>query len=110
VWARLCEIVIGLWLIASPHVLPGDYASMAVDYAAGGCVLLLAFASFWRRTRHAHLVTAVLAILASVAVWLTAPVPSPPIVQSRFLAALTLLMLAIVPNRASQPADAWRAE
>ncbi len=109
-WARDVEVMLGVWLIISPFVfVHSDEATLlwASDFAAGGLVATFAALSYWRPTRHAHLLTLL------VALWLVAfgrfgaASPLPPGMQNEIVIGLLLMMFAIIPNYATQPPDVW---
>jgi hypothetical protein len=112
-WARDVEFMLGLWLAISPWVFRhADDATVlwVSDMACGALVATLALFSYWHPTRHAHLLTLI------VAAWLVgfgrfgAAVPLPPGMQNDIVIGLLLVMFAIVPNHASQPPTNWFRE
>jgi uncharacterized membrane protein YdcZ (DUF606 family) len=108
-WSRVTEILLGCWLIASPVVFGhahDDSARWIMDVGVGGAVVLLAAASYWRRTQHAHLL---LLLVACVLIGLAYSQfgDPPPAAQNRASVGLLLLMFALIPNRATQPPPSW---
>lgn len=109
-WARVIEFMLGLWLTISPFAFrhAGDPTTLwASEVACGALVAALALLSYWHPTRHAHLLTLL------VALWLVgfgrfgtaAPLPSG--MQNEIVVGFLLLMFAIVPNHATQPPRVW---
>jgi hypothetical protein len=110
-WARVVELMLGVWLAVSPFVFqhgPDAPALWANDLGCATAVIALSLLSFWRRLAYAHLVT------IGVALWLVgfgyaaSSTLAAPAFQNEILVGLVLLMLAIVPNEASQPPPPWR--
>jgi hypothetical protein len=110
-WGRVVEIMLGLWLAISPFLFghyPSNRPLWLSDLVCGAAVVLLASLSFWQPLRYAHV-----AILA-VACWLMGfayfhgGYPAAPGYQNEIILGLTLLLIAIIPNDASQPPPAWR--
>src|SRR5690606_33035690 len=59
-WSRVVEIMLGCWLMISPFIFAHDSAKPALwinDFSCGSAVILFALLSYWRPTRHAHLLT-----------------------------------------------------
>lgn len=110
-WARVAELMIGVWLVLSPFVFRGT-ASVeqfaAVDMTVGALVVLCSLLSFWRRTEWAHFGTALLALGLGAGAYLTWQRPGPPAAQNEITVALLLVLLAIIPNEASRPPRSWR--
>ena len=70
-------------------------------------IMTLALCSFWRPLQYAHLGT------LGMGLWLIAyryftPTPPLPASQNHVVIGLFLLMLVIIPNKASQPPKSWR--
>jgi hypothetical protein len=110
-WARVVEVMLGVWLLLSPFIFRdtpaiGNYWS--TDVTTGTAVILLSFLSFWRPLRSSHLATAVLAAWLILWAWFSAARPGPPAAQNEIIIGLLLLMLALVPNEASLPPEPWR--
>jgi hypothetical protein len=111
VWARVVEFMFGCWLAISPFVFAhalDQSALWATDWIAGALVITFALLSYWHPTRHAHLLTAVVACgLVLLGRFSSAEAPSPA-QQNQIVVGLTLVMFVIVPNQASLPPTAWR--
>jgi hypothetical protein len=110
-WARVAEMMLGLWLAISPLVFrgtPGVERFVALDLATGAAVVAFSLASFWRRTQLAHLATAALAVALGVQAYVTWERPGPPAAQNEIIVAMLLLLFAIIPNESSEPPRPWR--
>ena len=109
-WPRYLEILLGLWLVASPWVFshPESDLRRLNEVATGAAVVALAVASFFRPTRWAHLLTIGVAVWIGAAAYFFEPRPGPPGAQNDITVALLLLMTCILPNEASQPPRPWR--
>jgi hypothetical protein len=109
-WARVVETMLACWLAISPLVFHrGDATATlwCIDLAAAALVAVLALASYWPPTRHAHV--AIIAVaLALIAAGMAAPYPPAPSDQNHLAVGLLLLLFAIVPNQAAQPPKAWQ--
>ena len=113
-WPRVVEVMIGVWLAMSPFVFHRSFDHPPYwwnDFASSVLVMTFALLSFWHRTRHAHLLQIVMGL------WLMGwafangfgSEPVPPILQNDVMTGFTLLMFAILPNRASRPSASWEA-
>jgi hypothetical protein len=110
-WARVAELMIGVWLMLSPFVFRGTESIerfIPIDLAAGLIVIVLSLLSFWRRTEWAHLVTVGLALALGAWAYLAFERPGPPAAQNEITVAILLILLGIIPNEASRPPRPWR--
>lgn len=110
-WSRVVEVMLGCWLLISPFVFahqPEDVGLWANDLACGSAIIVFGLFSWWRPTRHAHLLS------VAVAGWLVAFAyreglgGASPAAQNHMVLGLLLLMFAIIPNDAAQPPREWR--
>lgn len=112
-WPRVVEMLLGVWLLLSPfifgHWQAGDTGLYASDFACAAAVILLALLSFAPRLGHAHLLNIAVAIWLMAWGYLGGGHPAAPGCQNAILLGLILILLAIMPNEASQPPTAWRA-
>jgi hypothetical protein len=110
-WGRWCELLLGLWLLASPWVVPYGEMGTASTLLAGVATLLLAGISFYPRWHQAHLA------LLAVAAWLTlhgwlltrGEGADPPGAQNEIIVGLLIATFAIVPSAAMDPPPGWAA-
>jgi hypothetical protein len=110
-WARIAEVLAGVWLMMTPVVFAGTEsveAFVARDIGAGLAIVALSLLSFWRRTPWAHLVTALVALGLGLTAYFGWERPGPAAAQNEIAVALTLILFAIVPNEATQPPRPWR--
>ena len=111
-WARVVEMATAIWLAVSPWVFyspPTDSATMWIDQGIAVAIFLFACFSYWPITRHCHLLTLFIAI-GLIAWGRLDGTPPQPIHQNHIIAGLFLLMIAIIPNDASQPPEVWQAK
>lgn len=111
-WPRVVELLIAVWLAASPWVLPmpaGAESSLRANaLACAALTALFALLSFRATLEKAHLLS------LAVAAWLigiafAAPNPPPPAMYQNFVVVgLLILLVAVLPSRASEPPRAWR--
>jgi hypothetical protein len=110
-WARVIEMMLGIWLLLSPFIFRNTTAVdkfWSTDVITGSAVVLLSLLSFWRPMGRSHLATGILALWLVIWAWFAAARPGPPAAQNEIVVGLLLLMLAIVPNEASLPPESWR--
>ncbi len=108
-WGRTVEIMTAVWLALSPFIfrVQDDATIVAADNLIALGIACLAGLSYWKPTRHAHLLTLVGAV--GLVVWgRMTGTPPPPIHQNHICVGLFLLMIAIIPNYASLPTKAWQ--
>ncbi len=108
-WGRVVEIMTAVWLALSPWVFhASDNQSLVwADLGVGLLIAVLAGLSYWRPTRHAHLL--ILAVAIGLIAWgRLAGTPPPFEHQNHIVVGLFLLMIALIPNDASNPPTTWR--
>lgn len=104
-WARISEIILGIWLIISHFIFSIPDGK---DFLAAFCILLFASLSYVDKLNKMHL----LQILP--AGWLlymsyTYPTPWLPFgIQNHILIALSLFMFAVIPSNASEHPRPWK--
>lgn len=109
-WPRNVELMLGLWLAASPFVFGHDSAEPAywyADFTAAAIVVACSLLSYWEPTRYAHVGTALVG-LGLIGFGFVIPAPAPAAAQNEIIAGLVLAMLAVIPNEASEPPRQWR--
>jgi hypothetical protein len=112
-WPRVAELMIGLWLILSTLIFRGTNGVEQVaplDVSAGAAVVVFSRQSFWRRTEWAHVATALLAFGLGAFAYFAWERPGPPAAQNEIFVAFLLLLLAIIPNQATDPPRSWRPQ
>jgi hypothetical protein len=105
-WARVSEVLLGVWVFCSPFIFhSADHAISTNDVICGLAISAFALLSFTRTFRHAHFATIAVAAWLVVLGFLT-PAPAPPASQNHILSGLLLLMFSIIPNHASHE-ESW---
>jgi hypothetical protein len=108
-WPRYCELLLGLWLIASGWIIedPSRSQYRAVTITSGVLILVLDILSVSLYQRYAHLlILPVSAALLAFGFLRTAAEAQGT--QNAIVVALLLLMFAILPTEATQPPPSWR--
>lgn len=104
-WARVCEIVLGIWLIAGHFIFS---TSLSEDLAVAFLIFVFSLLSFIGKLNKMHLLQIV---PASWLFYLAFSYPTPWLpfyLQNYILIALCLLVFAIIPSRASEPPRPWK--
>ena len=109
-WGRYVEILLALWLIASPWVLPAREPAWrhTNEVICGIAVIVFAVASFFHPTRWAHLLTGGVALWLGASTYFLETRPGPPGAQNDITLAYLLIMMFLIPNKASTPPTPWR--
>lgn len=110
-WPRITELIIGLWIVASPFLFGvADIASSlaATSLVCGTVVVTASILSFWEPARHARAATALIGLWLLGFAYMTAARPAELELQNLFVCGLLLILLAVVPNEAKQPPRPWR--
>jgi len=109
-WARIVELMLGIWLAISAFVF--GYASenaflQTSDLVCAALVAVFALGSYRPKMEKIHL------LHIGVAAWLIGcaflrpdPPPAAPY-QNYVVTGLLLIMFAVIPSRASQPPHSW---
>ncbi|MCO8122656.1 hypothetical protein NHH03_12990 [Stieleria sp. TO1_6] len=108
-WGRVVEIMTAVWLAASPFIFfaHSNTSLMWADLSIALLICVLSGLSYWHPTRHAHLL--ILLVSLGLIVWgRFAVTPPTPMHQNHIVVGLFLLMIALIPNDASQPPKAWQ--
>jgi hypothetical protein len=111
-WPRVVEVMIGVWLAMSPFIFHPSFEHPPYwwsDFACSVLVMTFALLSFWHPTRKAHLLQIVMGLWLMAWAYANGFVrePVPPSLQNNVMTGFTLLMFAILPNRASRPTASW---
>ena len=110
-WPRLIELLMGLWLCVSPFVFDAsssDSLLTANGLACGAIVVAASALSYWERTRHARVATALVGLWLLAFSYATAGRPADLELQNLFVTGLLLLLFVVVPNEANRPPRTWR--
>ena len=107
-WFQATAILLGLWLMVSPAILPATSAGASIDRIIGPFVVwvgVLALRSVTRSFRALHIISAVFLLIAP---WLVTN--TVPLRWSSVLVGWALVVLAIARGRVSQRVgDGWWA-
>lgn len=109
-WARAVEVMLGLWLAASPFIFSHSPAEPRLwwnDLVCAGLVMTISLFSFWSRTTHAHLLNIAVALWLIGFGYLGFGDPPPAAAQNDVALGILLLMLAIIPSHATLPPKGW---
>ena len=108
-WARLFDIALGAWLIASAFVVPG---AGWLEIASGVIVIVLAVVAMIRPKSRAHLAELIVATVLVIVGWLgTRGGGEDPVhAQNLIITGLMIMVFAICPTRGADPPPAWRAD
>lgn len=101
-WARICEIILGLWLIASSFIFSPKTLLTPLF------ILLFATLSFSDKLNKMHLLQT---LPAAYLLYLAYSYPTSDLpfgLQNYILIALSLLMFAVIPSQASDPPRPWQ--
>jgi hypothetical protein len=104
-WARIVELLLGGWLLASPFLFS---IPLFDDWLAALLVLLFAGLSFFESLNKMHLLQVV---PAGWLIYLSFSYPTPYLpfyLQNDLLVALSLFLFAVIPSNASDHPRPWR--
>lgn len=110
-WARTVEVMLGLWLAASPFVFrhgPDAARLWWSDMGSASLVASFSLLSFWGPARRAHLLNLPVALWLAGSGYFGPGDPPSPAAQNDLIVGLILLMLAIIPSEATLPPKGWR--
>ncbi|WP_237607485.1 SPW repeat domain-containing protein [Roseimaritima sediminicola] len=104
----MIEVMTAVWLALSPYIFGVQHQDHTVwfDSLTALAISVLAGLSYWRPTRHAHILTLLIAT-GLVLYGRFAESPPPPWHQNHIAVGLFLLMIAVIPNYASEPPLAY---
>ena len=111
-WARVVEVMIGVWLAMSPFIFHPEINSPRFwwnDFACAVLIMTWSLLSFWRPARRAHLLQIIMGL------WLMGWAfahgfgkdPVPAALQNDVMTGFTLLMFAILPSKGTRPPASW---
>lgn len=104
-WARISEIILGIWLLASYFIFS---TNAWIDIACGSLVLLFAGLSYVDQLNKMHLLQVVPAGILFYVSYIYPTPWLPFFLQNYILVALCLLMFAIIPSHASDHPRPWQ--
>lgn len=107
-WARIVELILSLWLIASPfifhHKIPFLWGS---DWICGVLMGLFALLSFVERLSKMHLLNLAAAFWLIGVGYAIQSDPTAPGLENNILVGILLLMLAIIPSHCTRSPREW---
>ena len=111
-WPRVVELLIAAWLASSPWIFAApagfEFFLRANALVCATLIALFALLSFRAALEKTHLLSIAVALWI-IGVAFAAPNPPPPApYQNLVVVGLLLLMIAVLPSRASEPPKAWR--
>lgn len=112
-WPRTVEVMLGLWLGASPFIFQHPASEPAfwwTDFVCAFLIVTISLASFWSRTLHAHVLNLGVALWLVGFGYLAFGASPPPAAQNELTVGLLLLIVAIIPSEATLPPREWRKE
>lgn len=112
-WARVVEVMLGIWLLMSPFIFQhesGEVVLWCNDLGGGFALITLALAACWHPLRFAHVGELLVAGWLLAYSYLTFSYPhADPALQNEFLVGLLIAMFAILPTESFVPPRPWRA-
>jgi hypothetical protein len=108
-WGRVIEIMTATWLLLSPFIFraQGQAAILWFDVCVALLIAVLSSVSYWRPLQYAHLAILIIAIVLVLVGRFSTPMPAVAAHQNHIFVGYFLMMIAIIPNNASQPAEDW---
>jgi hypothetical protein len=111
-WPRVVELLIAAWLASSPWIFAApadaDFLLRVNALVCATLIALFALLSFHPAWERAHVLTIAVALWI-IGVAFAAPNPPPPAPYQNFVVVgLLLLLIAVLPSRASEPPRGWR--
>jgi peptidoglycan/LPS O-acetylase OafA/YrhL len=111
-WPRIVEVMLGCWLVVSPFIFrhPAEATFLwANDFAAGAVVIAIALTACWPSAEKLRLLNLLTALYLALVAYLVGGTPPPPAPYQNYMTlALLLLILAVIPTRATLPPRAWQ--
>jgi hypothetical protein len=110
-WARTSEVMLGLWLAASPFIFGHPAHEPRLwwnDFGMAFLIVTLSLLSFWSRASHAHLLNLFVGLWLVGIGYFGSGRPPTPAGQNELIVGLVLLMLALIPSEATLPPWEWR--
>lgn len=112
-WPRVCEAILGAWLIAGHWILPNgagpDWLVINGVVCGALCIAVAGFSCPVSR-RPVNLLQIPIGLWVAAAAYFSSPTPATAVAQSDLLTAFFLLNFAIIPTRATEPPARWMAE
>ncbi len=110
-WARHCEVFLGIWLAISWLIFsytPNMHSMIYFDWAICSLICIFSLSGYLPRLRYCHLMNFIVGC-SLIGIAFTSPDGHLPPYQNYMVIGLLLLMFPIVPTNASQPPVEWIA-
>lgn len=104
-WARICEIFLGVWLIAS-HAL--FHVSIGINFALAILIVIFAALSYIPSINKLHLLQVFPAAILLIRSYAFPSTDLPLFMQNDILVGLCLLLFAVIPSHASDHPRSWK--
>jgi hypothetical protein len=104
-WARICEILLGIWLIVS-HAL--FRAPVGLNFALAILIVLFALLSYIPSINKLHLLQVLPAAILLAKSYMDPSADLPLFMQNDILVGLSLLLFAVIPSHASDHPRSWK--
>lgn len=104
-WARVCEILLGIWLIIS-HVL--FHVPIGLNFGLAILIILFAALSYIPSINKLHLLQVIPAAVLLAKSYIYPSADLPLFMQNDILVGLCLLLFAIIPSHASDHPRSWK--
>lgn len=103
-WARIVELMLGLWLALSPFIFGHAHPFLwKSDLCSAILIALFSLLSFNRHLSKMHLLNVLMGFWLIGVGYLMPLNPVPPGLENNILVGILLLMLGIVPSHCNEP-------
>ena len=109
-WARHCEVFLGLWLAISWLLFsyPSNMLSLVYfDWIICTLICIFSLSCYWERLKYFNLMNVIVGCTLIGFVFTSSEDTSLPPYQNYMVVGLLLLMFAIIPTHSSQPPSEW---
>ncbi|MGD2168676.1 MAG: hypothetical protein PVI40_00345 [Chlamydiota bacterium] len=107
-WARIIELFIAGFLIASSWIFQSSSFLWIFNIITTTWIILFSLLSFSHRLRKIHLMNIIAALALAICAFIQPDPPPPPVYQNYMVLALLLIMFAVLPTEASKAPIPWR--
>lgn len=108
-WAQVCTVVLGIWLMVSPYILHCDAAPYTVAHVTGPVVIALGVVACREVTRIFRLLNLLPACWLALAPWFLHFPPGVALANQE-LVAIAIAICAAIPGRMrAQTGGGWRS-
>ena len=109
-WGRVVEMMTAVWLVLSPFIFSAQHEAPVLwgDIGTALLICILSSVSYWPPLKYAHFAILGVAVGLVLVGRFATPPPASPAQQNHIFVGYFLMMIAIVPNSASQPPSGWQ--